>query len=453
MPDRTSNVIAQVLAVLDGEPAVVWGEGPNTQWTTDDPAEQIYAALKVVKTRSELDPAAARNEVKPLYLVLNARRLAVATATHESRSRLRELAEQGPAADVHPVLAAPGALEDPRYLHGEEFAALVRVLGDLHQGIDMGPDDIVEADETYVAGLFSLLRPRLDALSAEALGPDYVPAPDAPQNQVAEAAREVLRAADGAWDGHVVRRWQHLLDQTPATMVFIDEAAQLFDPPPSDARDEGKAAVSAKELMAKLLQASRRSETPWVVDPKNGVPLFQRWAPSPPSAGVPRAEEGDDTVLDDLRAELLRRGHTHLELIEVDDVPTAKRMLGLDTGQPWHAVRVHFPGDHLVREREIEEAIRGRDREEALANARWNWPAADRIDYLGHRYEVGDPVVDADNPDRTGRVVSVLDGAAIEHGPRLFVRFADADQDEEIRRDRIRFTGPALTQDTGDDQS
>lgn len=56
----------------------------------------------------------------------------------------------------------------------------MRVLCDLHQGIDMGPDDIAQADETYVAGLFALLRPPLDAASAAAAGPAYAAAPGAP---------------------------------------------------------------------------------------------------------------------------------------------------------------------------------------------------------------------------------------------------------------------------------
>lgn len=445
MPDHTSNVIAQVLAVLDRERVVVWGPGPNTEWTSDDPAKQIHAALRAVETRTALDPATAKDGVKPLYLVLTAQLLAAATVTRESRALLAGLADRGPAVDVHPVLAVSSG----QYLNGTEFAALVRVLGDLNEGIDLGPDDIAQADETYVGGLFSLLRPPLDAGSAEALGPDYAPAPDAPQNPVAEAAREVLRAADGVWDAHVVRRWRTLLDRTPRTVVFVDEAAQLLDPRPGGTPD----VVNSKELMARLLMASRRDDTMWVFDPKDGVPPMQRWIPSRPSPAVARVEEDGDTVLADLHAELLRRGHTHLELIEADDVATAHRMLGMDTAQPLHAMRVHFPGDRLVDAHEIEEAIRGRDRDEALANARWNWPLADRIDYLGHYYEVGDPVADVENPDRAGRIVSVLDGAAIQDGPRLFVRFADADQDEEVSRDRIRFTGPDPAQDTGEDRS
>jgi hypothetical protein len=441
MPDHTSNVTAQVLAVLDREHVVVWGAGPNTEWTADDPAEQIHAALRAVETRTALDPATAKDGVKPLYLVLTARLLAAATATRESRDLLAGLADRGPAVDVHPVFAVSSG----QYLNGAEFTAILRVLGDLNEGIDLGPDDIAQADESYVGGLFSLLRPPLDAGSVEALGPDYAPAPDAPQNPVAEAAREVLRAADGVWDDHVVRRWRTLLDREPRMIVFVDEAAQLLGGTPD--------AVNSKELMARLLMAARGDDTMWVFDPKDDGSPFQQWPPSRPSSVAARVQEDGDTVLADLHAELLRRGHTHLELIEVDDVATAHRMLGLDTAQPLHAMRVHFPGDRLVDAHEIEEAIRGRDQDEALANARWNWPLADRIDYLGHYYEVGDPVADVENPDRSGRIVSVLDGAAIQDGPRLFVRFADADQDEEVSRDRIRFTDPGSAQDTGGKQS
>jgi hypothetical protein len=443
MPNRKSNVIDQVRAALDAEPAVVWGAGPNTAWAAVDPAEQIDAALQAVRTRTALDPATAKDGVTPLYLVLNTVLLAAATATRGVRAQLRELADRGPEVDVHPVLAVSSEPEEPRYLHGEEFAVLVRVLSDLHEGIDMGPDDLAKADKSYVAALFSLLRAPLDAASAEALGPDYVAAPDAPQNQVAEAAREVLRAADGVWDVHVVRRWQTLLDRRPHTVILVDEAAQLLKPCPDDAHDAlGRPSLRRAELLARLM--SQPGSQVQVFDPKN-VPASQEWLQQSSSQGW--ADEADDTQLTTLKTELVRRGHTDLELIEVDDVPTAKRMLGLDNAQPWHAVRVHFPGDRLVSEREIEEAIRGRNREEALANARWNWPAADRIDYLGHRYEVGDPVVDAENPDRPGRVVTVLDGAAIEDGPRLFVRFAATGQDEEVSRDRIRFTGPDPAQD------
>lgn len=229
MSDRRNTAHSLFLATLDGEPAVVWGAGPNSAWTTADPAEQIRAALDVIEMRAGLNPATAKNDAKPLYLVLTPSQLAAATASHDARAQVRQLADQGPAADVHPVLAAPNNdVEVPQYLHGAEFDALVRILCDLHQGIDIGPDDIAQADKTYIAGLFSLLRPPLDAGSAEALGPDYVPAPDAPQNPVAEAAREVLRAADGVWDAHVTRRWQTLLDRTPRTIVLVEESEELL---------------------------------------------------------------------------------------------------------------------------------------------------------------------------------------------------------------------------------
>lgn len=432
MSNGKRNLIDQVLAAVDAEPAVVCA-APNTAWAADNPAEQINAALQAARTRTALDPATAKDGVKPLYLVLNTVLLAAATATREVRAQLRELADRGPEVDVHPVLAVSGELEEPRYLYGAEFVALVRVLGDLNEGVDMGPGDIAQADELYIAALFSLLRPRLDAVSAEAAGSAYVAAPDAPRNRIAEAARAVLQAADGVWDDIVVRRWQRLQDPEPRTVVVVDETAQLLDP---------RLGLSRAELLRRLI--AQFSGSVYVFDPKN-VPGSQAWPSQPSSWGW--ADEVDDTQLTKLKTELVRRGHTDLELIEVDDVPTAKRMLGLDASQPWHAVRVHFPGDRLVREREIEEAIRGRDRDEALANAGLNWPAADRIDYLGHCYEVGDPVVDAENPDRPGRVVTVLDGDAIEHGPRLFVRFADADQDDEVSRDRIAFIGPDHAKD------
>jgi hypothetical protein len=443
MPETsgTSNLIASILAMRDGEPAVVWGVGPVSEWTADDPAEQIRDALRVVQTRNALDRATAKDGVKPLVLVFDAATLAAATATRESRAQLGELAAMGPAVDVHPVLA-----RHPDHVHGTDFAVLLRVLGDLNEGIDMGPEDFAQADESYVAALFSLLRPRLDDVSAAALGPDYVAAPDAPLNKVTEAAREVVRAADGVWNAGVVRRWKKLWDrrpsgqEPPAVLIIEEEAGQFFQGPPgSGEHDVAGASSSRAELLARLM--SQPGTQVQVFDPKDGMSPLQKWAP------WARSEESGDEVLAELRAELLRRGHTDLELIEVDDVLTAKRMLGLDTGRPWHAVRVHFPGDRLVDAHEIEEAIRGRDQDEALVNARWNWPSADRVDYLGHRYEVGDPVVDAVDPDRPGRVVSVLEGAAIEDGPRLFVRFADADQDEEVSRDRIRYTGPDPAQD------
>ena len=440
MPETsgTSNLLASILAMRDGEPAVVWGVGPVSEWTADDPAEQIRDALRVVQTRSALDGATAKDGVKPLVLVFDAATLAAATATRESRAQLGELAATGPAVDVHPVLA-----RHPDHVHGSALAVLLRVLGDLNEGIDMGPEDFAQADESYVTALFSLLRPRLDDVSAAALGPDYVVAPDAPLNKVTEAAREVVRAAEGVWCAGVVRRWKKLWDRKPPTVLIIEEEAGLIlqGQTGGGEHDVAGAPSSRAELLSRLL--SKPGTQMQVFDPKanDGMSPLLKWAP------WARSEESSDAVLADLRAELLRRGHTDLELIEVDDVLTAKRMLGLDTGQPWHAVRVHFPSDRLIDEHEIEEAIRGRDQDEALANARWNWPSADRVDYLGHRYEVGDPVVDAADLDRPGQVVSVLDGAAIEDGPRLFVRFADTDQDEEVSRDRIRYTGPDTAQD------
>lgn len=54
-----------------------------------------------------------------------------------------------------------------------------------------------------------------------------------------------------------------------------------------------------------------------------------------------------------------------------------------DTTRPWHRVRVHFPADGLIAAHSIEDAIRGVDEHHALFFAGLNWPAADRIDYLG----------------------------------------------------------------------
>jgi hypothetical protein len=46
----------------------------------------------------------------------------------------------------------------------------------------------------------------------------------------------------------------------------------------------------------------------------------------------------------------------------------------------WYPVRVHFPAGNGLPAEWHEDEIRGNSPESALANARWNWPAADKIE-------------------------------------------------------------------------
>ncbi|HEX6359496.1 hypothetical protein [Actinophytocola sp.] len=91
---------------------------------------------------------------------------------------------------------------------------------------------------------------------------------------------------------------------------------------------------------------------------------------------------GDELSLSGLRQELLDRGHTHASIADVDDVTAALEMLGMDVTQPWHDVRLHFAAE-AEHTRTVEDGIRGSDPENALANARWNWPSALRIEHVG----------------------------------------------------------------------
>lgn len=85
----------------------------------------------------------------------------------------------------------------------------------------------------------------------------------------------------------------------------------------------------------------------------------------------------DDTeLLEALLAEAGQRGYPPAALEDVTDVDAARRLLGMDAGQPWHPVRVTLPSDTF------DDAIRGGDGEQALANAAWNWPAATAITLL-----------------------------------------------------------------------
>lgn len=132
MPERTSNVLAQLITELGGVPAVVWGNGPDTAWVDEDPAEQILAMLQIIQTRTGLGSAGTPGAAKPLFLVLNPALLAAATTSPASRAQLLEVASRGPSVDVHPVAVIEAVdLEEPQYLRGAEFGALVRVLGDL----------------------------------------------------------------------------------------------------------------------------------------------------------------------------------------------------------------------------------------------------------------------------------------------------------------------------------
>jgi hypothetical protein len=91
----------------------------------------------------------------------------------------------------------------------------------------------------------------------------------------------------------------------------------------------------------------------------------------------------DGELLNHLRAELLERGYMRASILDVDELATALQMLGMDEAQPWHEVRVHFAGGASSEARAIADGIRGFDRENALANARWNWPSASRVEYVG----------------------------------------------------------------------
>jgi hypothetical protein len=147
-----------------------------------------------------------------------------------------------------------------------------------------------------------------------------------------------------------------------------------------------------------------------------------------------------------MHAELLSRGHTPASTAAIDDVPTAQRMLGMDEEQPWHALRITLP---IADDPQawFEDAVRGRDEAEALANAAWNWPAATGFTYLGHSYEVGDPIVEVTDANRIGVISGLRPYIADRQGIRvpvlvtLLARFDGEDHDVEVSRDQIRFTG------------
>jgi hypothetical protein len=84
----------------------------------------------------------------------------------------------------------------------------------------------------------------------------------------------------------------------------------------------------------------------------------------------------DAEMLDALLAEAVRRGYPPTALDDVTDLAAARRLLGMDDRQPWHPMRVTLPSDTF------DDAIRGSDTEQALANARWNWPSATAIALL-----------------------------------------------------------------------
>lgn len=104
-----------------------------------------------------------------------------------------------------------------------------------------------------------------------------------------------------------------------------------------------------------------------------------------------------------------------------------------------------LPGACRARASFLEETIRGRDKDEAAANARWNWPAAD-VHYVGRSYEVGHQVVDATDPTRTGEITQVRQGPDPTLFPQLSARFAGETQDVDVTRDQIRRPPRTCTQ-------
>jgi hypothetical protein len=49
----------------------------------------------------------------------------------------------------------------------------------------------------------------------------------------------------------------------------------------------------------------------------------------------------------------------------------------------WYPVRIYFPAIHSLQSFEHEDEIRGTSPENALENAYWNWPDADKVELRG----------------------------------------------------------------------
>ena len=127
----------------------------------------------------------------------------------------------------------------------------------------------------------------------------------------------------------------------------------------------------------------------------------------------------------------------------------------ISTKRTWHAVRVHMPatgaGRFRIEANAFEDAVLGRDQAEAEANARHNWitgtPAtpAERIDYLGPEYRIGDRVRSLRWNGVTGYISNRIEpgDTGNEDGisPRLFARWDEVAFEDEIERDDI---APAL---------
>jgi len=48
----------------------------------------------------------------------------------------------------------------------------------------------------------------------------------------------------------------------------------------------------------------------------------------------------------------------------------------------WYKVKVHFPADGVLPEETYYDEIRGKDKEDAIRNAYWNWDKADKIEII-----------------------------------------------------------------------
>ncbi len=117
------------------------------------------------------------------------------------------------------------------------------------------------------------------------------------------------------------------------------------------------------------------------------------------------------------------------------------------SSKKWHAVRVHMPSAVGTEQFAFEDAILGRDRTEAEANARHNWitdtPAtpAERIDYLGPEYEIGDRVLSLRCSGVTGYISHRIEPGGTDNedsiSPRLFVIWDDAPTEDEVERDDL----------------
>jgi hypothetical protein len=246
----SSGLYTLVHNILDidtnGSESVLWlgGEFPELEsvagWTVvGDPAELIQAALRAMNARRAANVEVSGNGVGPATLVvlLDQHALAAATTDPQVSSRLTSVASRGPELGIHIAYARQGALED--HLRGQDLAALVQLLADLHHS-----------------------QPRSGFRAAHQT-PSYL---------------AVVEVANGIWD-------REPLNRTRAMLIPAERYFSLVDPETAARLRErigsqpayGKAEVA----MTHLRQSADHPGTQiWVFDPKQRPAPVQPWRPA-----------------------------------------------------------------------------------------------------------------------------------------------------------------------------